>query len=141
MIFGKGKKSGHCSLKLKQFYILHIKMFTKIISAKHVSHSVRCSDKDRTFEFWSFLIKVYQKCRRVFENFCSSKKKKKMFVKETFCWNTQYKILGKTIRWGKWWICQHIKLLTFVSDFRQKWNIKQISYSSNSYVLYFTSQP
>ena len=51
-------------------------MFTKIISAKHVSHSFPCSDKDRTFEFWSFLIKVYQKCRRVFENFCSSKKKK-----------------------------------------------------------------
>ena len=52
-------------------------MFTKIISAKHVSHSFPCSDKDRTFEFWSFLIKVYQKCRKVFENFCSSKKKKK----------------------------------------------------------------
>lgn len=64
-------------------------------------------------------------------------KKKKMFVKETFCWNTQYKILGKTIRWGKWWICQHIKLLTFVSNFRQKWNIKQISYSSNSCFIFY----
>ena len=57
-------------------------MFTEIISAKHVSHSFRCSDKDRSFEFWSFLIKVYQKCGKVSENVCFSKNK--MFVKETF---------------------------------------------------------
>ena len=56
-------------------------MFTEIISAKHVSHSFPCSGKDRSFEFWSFLIKVYQKCRKVFENFCSSKKKKKNVCK------------------------------------------------------------
>lgn len=110
-------------------------MFTEIISAKHVSHSFRCSDKDRSFEFWSFLIKVYQKCGKVSENVCFSKNK--MFVKETFPWNTQYKILGNTIRWDKWWICEYIKLLTLVSDFRQKWTIKQISYSSNSCFTFY----
>ena len=64
--------------------------------------------------FGVFWLRFIKNAEGFLKSFVLQKKKKK-FVKETFCWNTKYKILGKTIRWGKWWICRHIKLLTFVS--------------------------